>query len=156
MKGLGRGKKYFWHSNWFRQMKPSRWMDVNIQTHIQTKHTHTHTHTHIHTHTHTHTHAVIKKSSSTTPGFISSKSRLSKKNTSISRLELARTVIVANLAENIENSLTKLKITAVNGWSHTMVCLLWIKGNGIYKQSVQNRVNFINSKPTINYNFGNR
>ena len=97
-------------------------MDVNIKTHIQTKHTRTHTHTY--THTHTHTHAVIKKSSSTTPGFISSKSRLSKKNTSISRLELARTVIVANLAENIENSLTKLKITAVNGWSHTMVCLL--------------------------------
>ena len=57
--------------------------------------------------------AVIKQSSSTTQGFITSMSRLSKKNISIPRLELIAAVMVANLSSNIQNSLSHLKITAV-------------------------------------------
>ena len=48
--------------------------------------------------------AVIHQTSATKQGFISSKSRLSKKNTSIPRLELIAAVMAANLAENIRNS----------------------------------------------------
>ena len=77
-------------------------------------------------------------------------SSLQKKNTSIPRLELVAAVLVASLAENIQNSLTNFKITAVHGWSNSMVALRWIKGNSIYKQFVKNRVNHINSKPPIN------
>ena len=75
---------------------------------------------------------VIKQSSSTTQGFISSKSRLSKKNTSIPRLELIAAVMVANLSSNIQNSLSHLKITAVHGWSDSTVVLHWLQGNRTY------------------------
>ena len=47
---------------------------------------------------------VIQQTSSKTQRIISSKSRLSMKNTSISTLELIATVMVTNLAENITNS----------------------------------------------------
>ena len=82
--------------------------------------------------------AVIQQTSSKTQGIISSKSRLSKKNTSIPRLELIAAVMVANLAENTTNSLQGFKVTAVHGWSDSMVVIQWLKGNGTYKQFVQN------------------
>ena len=97
--------------------------------------------------------AVIKQSSSTTQGFTSSKSRLSKKNTSIPRLELIAAVMVANLSSNIQNSLSHLKITAVHGWSDSTVVLHWLQGNGTYKQFVQNRLDHINSKPPIQWHY---
>ena len=89
---------------------------------------------------------VIQLTSPKTQGIISSKSRLSKKNTFIPRLELIAAVMVGNLAENITNSLQRLKVTAVHGWSDSMVVLHWFKGNGTYKQFVQNRIDYINSK----------
>ena len=97
--------------------------------------------------------AVIKQSSSTTQGFISSKSRLSKKNTSIPRLELIAAVMVASLSSNIQSSLSHLKITAVHGWSDSTVVLRWLQGNGTYKQFVQNRLDHINSKPPIQWHY---
>ena len=97
--------------------------------------------------------AVIKQSSSTTQGFISSQSRLSKKNTSVPRLELIAAVMVANLSSNIQNSLSHLKITAVHGWSDSTVVLYWLQGNGTYKQFVQNRLYHINSKPPIQWHY---
>ena len=59
--------------------------------------------------------AVIQQTSSRMQGFISSKSRLSKKNTSIPSLELIAAVMVAKLTENIKNSLKRFKATAVHG-----------------------------------------
>ena len=79
-------------------------------------------------------------------GIISSKSQLSKKNTSIPRLELIAAVMVGNLAENITNPLPRLKVTAVHGWSDSMVVLHCFKGNDTYKQFVQNQIDHINSK----------
>ena len=74
-------------------------------------------------------------------GFISNKSRLSKKthtHTSIPRLEVIAPVMVANLTENITNPFQSFKVTTVHGWSDSMVVLHWLKGNGTYKQFVQN------------------
>ena len=74
-------------------------------------------------------------------GFISNKSRLSKKthtHTSIPRLEVIAPVMVANLTENITNPFQRFKVTTVHGWSDSMVVLHWLKGNGTYKQFVQN------------------
>ena len=59
--------------------------------------------------------AVIQQTWSRMQGFISSKSWLSKKNTSIPRLELIAAVMVAKLTENITNSLKRFKATAVHG-----------------------------------------
>ena len=86
-------------------------------------------------------------------GFISSNSRLSKKNTFTPRLELIAVLIVANLAGNIINSLQRFKVTAVHGWSDSMVVLHWLKGNGTYKQFVQNRIDHINSKVQIQWHY---
>ena len=83
--------------------------------------------------------AVIQQTSSTTQRFVSSKSRLSKKNTSMPRLELIAEVVVEHLTENITNSLQRSKVTAVHGWSDSMVVIYWLKRNGTYKQFVQNR-----------------
>ena len=59
----------------------------------------------------------------------------------------------ANLAENIKNSLQRFKVTAVHGWSDSMVVLHWLKGNGTYKQFVQNRIDHINSKAQIQWHY---
>ena len=96
---------------------------------------------------------VIHQTSSTTQGFISGKPRLSKKNTSIPRLELIAAAMVENLAGNITNSLQRFKVTALHGWSDSMVVLLWLKINGTYKQFVQNRVNHIKLKAQIQWHF---
>ena len=71
--------------------------------------------------------SVIQQTSSKTQGIISSKSQLSKKNTSIPRLELIAAVMVTNLAQNITNSLQHFKVTALHGWSDSMVVLHWVK-----------------------------
>ena len=86
-------------------------------------------------------------------GFVSSNSRLSKKNTSTPRLELIAVLIVANLSGNIINSLQRFKVTAVRGWNDSMVVLHWLKGNGTYKQFVQNRIDHINSKVQIQWHY---
>ena len=46
--------------------------------------------------------------------------------------------MVANLTENITNSFQRFKVTTGHGWSDSMVVLHWFKGNGTYKQFVQN------------------
>ena len=97
--------------------------------------------------------AVTQETSSKTQGIISSKSRLSKKNTSIPRLDLIATVMVANLAENITNSLQRFKVTVVHGWSNSMVVLHWVKGNGTCRQFVKNRIDHINSKAPIQWHY---
>lgn len=52
---------------------------------------------------------VIKQSSSSTQCFISSKSRMSNKSTLIPKLELVATVMVANLAKNIQKLINHLQ-----------------------------------------------
>ena len=46
--------------------------------------------------------------------------------------------MVANLTENITNPFQRFKVTTGHGWSDSMVVLHWLKGNGTYKQFVQN------------------
>ena len=62
------------------------------------------------------------------------------RKTSIPRLELIAAVIVANLAENIANSLQRFKVTAVHGWSDSMVVLHWLKGKW-YLQTIRTELN---------------
>ena len=97
--------------------------------------------------------AVIQQTLSATQGFISSKSRISKQNTSIARLELIAAVMVENFAENITNSLQRSKVTALHGWNDSIVVLHWLTRNGTYKQFVQNRVDHIKLKAQIQWHF---
>ena len=62
-------------------------------------------------------------------------------------------MIVANLPENIANSLQSCKVTAVHGWNNSIVVLYWLKGSGTYEQFVQNRIDHINSKAQIQWHY---
>ena len=54
--------------------------------------------------------------------------------------------MVANLANNIQNSLPKYNIRENYGWPDSTVALHWLQGSESYKQFVHNRVKHIDSK----------
>ena len=83
-------------------------------------------------------------------GLIASKSRLSKKQLTMPTLELVAAQMVANLANNMQNSLPNYNIREVYEWSDRTVVLHWLQGNRTYKQFVHNRVKYINSKDAHN------
>ena len=57
---------------------------------------------------------------------IASKSRLSKKQLTMKRLESAAAQMVANLADNIESYLANYSIREVYGWLNSTVVLDWL------------------------------
>ena len=95
--------------------------------------------------------AVISQSSGTSEGLVAAKSRLSKKNRTIPRLELVGMYMTANLCKNIKHSLDKQPIRKFYGWTDSSVALHWTRGRGTYKQFVSNRVNKIREKDFINW-----
>ena len=95
--------------------------------------------------------AVIYQSSGTSQGLVAAKSRLSKKNLTIPRLELVAMHMAANLCNNIKDSLEELPIRKFHGWTDSSVALHWTRGRGSYKQFVSNRVNKIPKKDFINW-----
>ena len=87
----------------------------------------------------------------TKQGLIASKSRLSKKQLTISRLELVATQMVANIADNIWNSLLSHNVREVYGWSDSTVVMRWLQGHRSNKQFVHKIVKYINSKMPISW-----
>ena len=65
--------------------------------------------------------AVVSRPSKVNQGLVASKSRLSKKDITILRLELIATHMVANLATNIKAALKDLNISSVTGWTDSTV-----------------------------------
>ena len=74
--------------------------------------------------------AVIQQLSGIKQRLTASKSRLSKKQMTMPRLELVAAQMVANLAENIWTSLPNHNIRKVHGLSDSTVVLHWLQGNG--------------------------
>ena len=93
--------------------------------------------------------AVIYQSSGTSQGLVAAKSRLSKKNLTILRLELVATHMPANLCKSIKDSLEVQPIRKFYGWTDSSVALHWTRGRGTYKQFVSNRVNKIREKDFV-------
>ena len=77
---------------------------------------------------------------------------IKEKNTPTHRLQLIAAVMVANLAENITNSLQRFQVTAVHGWSDSMVVLHRLNYH-ICKQFVHNLIDYINSKAQIQWHY---
>lgn len=94
--------------------------------------------------------AVITQASGVTKGLIAAKYRLAKKNLTIPWLELASAHMAANLVDNVK-TLEGYPIKSVHGWSDSTDILHWIKGGGICKQFVTNRVRKITSKDFIEW-----
>eukprot|EP00794_Sanderia_malayensis_P005871 gene5871-6564_t len=85
--------------------------------------------------------AVIEQSTGIIKGLLTSKSRITKRNTSIARLELVGGQMAANMAKNIYKALESWPITSVNVWMDSMVALFWISNPGkSWKVFVANRV----------------
>ena len=85
--------------------------------------------------------AVIEQSTDTVKGLLISKSRISKKNTLIPRLELVAAHMAANMAKNIHNALHRLPIKSMVIWVDSMVVLYWLTNPAKqWKAFVANRV----------------
>ena len=93
--------------------------------------------------------AVIKQQSGFSQGLMASNSRLSKKETTIPRLELTACHMAANLIENASQVLSRFPLRNSYAWSDSKVALHWIKGEGEYKQYVSNRVRKIRERKSI-------
>lgn len=85
--------------------------------------------------------AVVEHSTGFVKVLLTSKSRISKCNTSISRLELVGGQMAANMVRNLLTTLGRWPITSVNMWMDSMVALFWICNPGrAWKTFVSNRV----------------
>ena len=85
--------------------------------------------------------AVVEHSSGVVKGLLTSKSRISKRNTSIARLELIGGQMAANLAKNLHNVLRGWPVKSITVWMDSMVALYWILNPGkSWKVFVSNRV----------------
>ena len=75
--------------------------------------------------------AVINQGTMNVKGLLASKSRISKQNTSIARLELISGHMAANLSKNLCQALPKeWPVKSVTIWIDSMVALYWISNPG--------------------------
>ena len=95
--------------------------------------------------------AVVKQPSGTSQGLVTAKSRLPKQGLTIPRSELVSGHMAANLVDNVKKALDGFPVTGVTGWLDSTVALCWVKGQGQYKQFVQNRVRKIREKSFIEW-----
>ena len=73
--------------------------------------------------------------------YLTSKSRIAKRNTSFPVLELIGGQMAANMAKNVCYALRRLPVASVVVWMDSMVALYWITNPGkSWKVSVANRV----------------
>ena len=85
--------------------------------------------------------AVVEHKSGTVKGMLTSKSRISKKNTTIPRLELVSGQMAANMARNLYHALLRLPVKSIIIWMDSMVALYWLSNPGKpWKTFVTNRV----------------
>ena len=74
--------------------------------------------------------AVVEHESGVTKGLLTAKSRISKRSTSIARLELVSGHMAVNMAKNLSTALQQLPIQTINIWMDSMVALYWITNPG--------------------------
>ena len=95
--------------------------------------------------------AVVHQPSVIHQSLVVSKSRISKKNLTIFRLELVSAHAASNLTENVKAALKRCNIRSVTGWTDSKVVLRWLNRQGFYKQFVVNRVTKILEKEYIKW-----
>ena len=84
--------------------------------------------------------AVIYQPKNIIQGLITSKSRLAKRNLTITQLELMAAQMSANLSQNIKNALNNQNVRHFYAWSDSTVVMHWLKNKRKYKVFVSNRV----------------
>ena len=84
--------------------------------------------------------AVVTQSSAVNQGLVAAKSRLSKPGLTIPRLELVSGHLVVNQLTYVREALEGFPVTTLICWLDSTAALHWVRGNGEYKQFVENRV----------------
>ena len=85
--------------------------------------------------------AVVEQQGGMSKGLLTSKSRISKRNTSIARLELVSGHMAANMAKNLHGALQRWPISSTTIWMDSMVALYWLTNPAkAWKVFVANRV----------------
>ena len=76
---------------------------------------------------------VVHQPSVTNQGFVVTESRISEKNLTTLRLELASAHMASNLIENVKTALERCNIRSVTEWTDSTVVLHWLKTQGYKK-----------------------
>ena len=98
--------------------------------------------------------AVIYQRNEVSKGLLKANSRISKRDTSIPRLELIGGHMVTNSLSNVRNALHNYPIISTYAWLDSTVVLHWIQNdNKEWKQFVSNRVIKINEKQNIEWRY---
>ena len=87
--------------------------------------------------------AIVNQPPAISQGLVASKSRISKRDLTIPRLELVSTHMACNLISNVKSALTNQNVISVTEWSDSTVVLYWLNRQGSYNHFVRNRVNKI-------------
>ena len=101
--------------------------------------------------------ALVKQDTGTVQGLLTSKSRISKRNTTMPRLELVVGHMATNMANNVQKALTRWPVGCVTKWMDSAVALYWLMNAGNnWKVFVANRVRKIataTEKLNISYKY---
>ena len=85
--------------------------------------------------------AVVEQQGVMSKGLLTSKSRISKRNTSIARLELVSGHMAVNMAKNLHGALQSWPISSTTIWMDSMVVLYWLNNpTKAWKVFVANRL----------------
>ena len=84
----------------------------------------------------------MNQPSAISQGLVAIKSRISKRDLTIPKLELVST-IACNLMSKVKSAFKNQNVRPVTRWTDSTIVLYWLKGQGSYNQFVQNRLNKI-------------
>ena len=84
--------------------------------------------------------AVVNQPPAISQGLVASKSRISKRDLTIPRLELVSAHMACNLISNVKLTLKNQNVRSVTGWTNSNVVLYWLNGKGSSNQFVRNRL----------------
>lgn len=98
--------------------------------------------------------AVVTQPSGVSQGLVmTAKARLTKQGLTIPRLELVSGHMAINLVTNVKHALEGFNVSQLYCWLDSSVALHWIRGNGNYKQFVNNRVKKINQHNDVKWRY---
>ena len=85
--------------------------------------------------------ALVKQDTNTVQGLVTSKSRISKRNGTMHRLELVAGYMTANMANNVQQALPRWPVVSITIWMDSTVALHWLMNpRNNWKVFVANRV----------------
>ena len=85
--------------------------------------------------------ALVKQDTGTVQGLLTSKSRISKRNTMMPRLKLVAGHMAVDMANNVQQALTMWPVVSITIWMNNTMALYWLMSPGNnWKVFVANRV----------------